>query len=99
MTIGNYSKKVNYFNGIEIGYTEQSDDIPLTHNCFGATYDGKTIGRISTNLHSNKVPDVHITNITDDEYTFDTHGYGTLKDWKTIFLALIIHINTLQNTN
>lgn len=97
MNIGNYKKEAVYFNGVQVGTNESSDNIPMTTGCYGATYDGKTIGSIMLNTAiGQNAPHLNITKITDLEFILDTNGKGNLKQWVTLLTGVLNHLHSLE---
>jgi len=91
------SQKV-YANGVQVGTNESSEDIPMSHGCFGATYDGTSIGSIMISKED-RDPFVNITNINSTEVSLHTHENGTLDQWIQLLKGTLEHLEELNNAN
>lgn len=102
MALGGYKEFDHiYVNGVCVGSTSSSEDIPIGEHCKGATYDGKRVQQIALDLNAPLRPHVMITEFafvgsSYVGYKFDVGGTGELEEWENFITDLLSHIKALR---
>lgn len=93
--LGGFKSTPDFYDGVEIGRTETSEQFDVGKHCTGLSYDGRSVGSVWLK-GGDEGDDISITKITDEEYQLAMMHTTSLDNWEKLLEGALNHVKQLK---